>query len=418
MADNKSTASEQTLKQGMQARLPEYMVPSVFMMIDAWPLTANGKINRRALPAPDAILLQREMVAPDTDTERALTAIWAKLLGLETPNISATANFFELGGHSLLAVQLVTHISAELAVTVALKDLFVYGQLRQLAEYIEGLLLTQGSETAAVASYGVSSLLGKSPDKPALPSIFLVPGMGCTALTYRAFATHLADQFEVMVLTTPGIDELVDADSDLLTLNIDQRVDYWYKAIKVCQPQGPYRLVGHSFGCQEVFELARRLENGIAGAEVEVVMVDSGLTAFETKVPAGGLAKQLLPSEVYNELSVDDAPIDAQILYQKSVELGLAPPGVDLTQFEVYCQAFEVQMALFYGYQPAGKLAGKVTLVLAAQGLAVAAKKQAVIDYLEQWCTQTVEVMTSEGDHKSIMLQPALPQQLMGVFKE
>ncbi|SFD15580.1 non-ribosomal peptide synthetase, partial [Pseudoalteromonas denitrificans] len=85
------------IKGSLLTRMPDYMVPSAFVKIEEWPLTANGKVDRKSLPQADDSLLQGEYVGPQTDTEKALVNIWSGLLNLEADKISTTANFFELG---------------------------------------------------------------------------------------------------------------------------------------------------------------------------------------------------------------------------------------------------------------------------------------------------------------------------------
>jgi amino acid adenylation domain-containing protein len=98
------------LRDKLRAVLPEYMVPAVFMALPALPLNANGKIDKKALPVPDAAGLQSEYVAPETETEQLLAAIWAEVLHLPVEKIGASANFFALGGHSLLLIQVLARL--------------------------------------------------------------------------------------------------------------------------------------------------------------------------------------------------------------------------------------------------------------------------------------------------------------------
>ncbi len=116
--------------------LPSYMVPSAYVRLDAWPLTPNGKLDRRALPAPaDDAYARAEYEAPRGAKEEALAAIWRDLLHVE--RVSRHDNFFELGGHSLLAVQLVSRLRQALSVEVALSTVFDAPVLSALAERLE-----------------------------------------------------------------------------------------------------------------------------------------------------------------------------------------------------------------------------------------------------------------------------------------
>ena len=126
-----------SLRGSLQQTLPDYMLPSAFVLLAHFPLTPNGKVDKKALPTPDASLLQGEYVAPANDTEIELVSIWANLLKIDADIISVNANFFDLGGHSLLAVRLVSEISNKLHQELAIKVTFEYSTVRSLAEVID-----------------------------------------------------------------------------------------------------------------------------------------------------------------------------------------------------------------------------------------------------------------------------------------
>jgi amino acid adenylation domain-containing protein len=117
-------ATATTLRSYLKERLPEYMVPAVFITLNTIPLTPSGKVNRRALPAPAATAIQRdeEMVAPRTPTEQQLAAIWTDLLGV--PQVGVNDNFFALGGHSLLALRVLLRIQEEFQIELPLSAIF------------------------------------------------------------------------------------------------------------------------------------------------------------------------------------------------------------------------------------------------------------------------------------------------------
>ncbi|MBE4748816.1 non-ribosomal peptide synthetase, partial [Corallococcus sp. ZKHCc1 1396] len=112
-----------SLRDFLKQRLPEFMVPSAFVSLEAIPLTSSGKVDRKALPSPDGALpTGAEYVAPRNETEQKLSALWSEVLRVERVGIHD--NFFELGGHSLLATQAVTRIRATFNVEVSLQDFF------------------------------------------------------------------------------------------------------------------------------------------------------------------------------------------------------------------------------------------------------------------------------------------------------
>jgi acyl carrier protein len=113
------------------------MVPTHLVVLDAMPLTPNGKLDRKALPKPDTSQLQHAYVAPQTELERQLAGIWAEVLKVE--RVGITDNFFELGGHSLLATQVVTRAQQVLQRSVPLRVMFEFSTVQGLAQHLESL---------------------------------------------------------------------------------------------------------------------------------------------------------------------------------------------------------------------------------------------------------------------------------------
>ncbi|RCJ25078.1 hypothetical protein A6770_28095 [Nostoc minutum NIES-26] len=132
-----STLTISQLRQELKAKLPAYMMPQAFIILEEMPLTSNGKVDRRALPAPDLQSDKDKYVAPSTPIEELLAQIWAQVLKVEQVGIHD--NFFELGGHSLLATQLVSRIRSHFQVELPLRELFATGTVAELAQLIEQL---------------------------------------------------------------------------------------------------------------------------------------------------------------------------------------------------------------------------------------------------------------------------------------
>lgn len=133
------------LRSFLKEKLPEYMVPSVFVQLEALPLTPNGKIDRRSLPVPEQTRseLETAYVAPRTPLEQQLTEIWAQVLGLETVGIHD--NFFDLGGHSLLITQLLTQVRDTFKVNLSLRSLFKEPTVANVAQIIENDRVSESS---------------------------------------------------------------------------------------------------------------------------------------------------------------------------------------------------------------------------------------------------------------------------------
>nr|KJZ11177.1 hypothetical protein TW77_06320 [Pseudoalteromonas rubra] len=139
----------QTLKATLAESLPHYMVPAQFVVIDEWPLTPSGKIDRRALPQPDVSLLQAEHIFPETETEKALVAIWSELLNIDKQAISVTADFFDLGGNSLLVIRLKSSIQSQFNVEFQVKDLFSRCNIKTLASLLSAHFLKAELDNAS-----------------------------------------------------------------------------------------------------------------------------------------------------------------------------------------------------------------------------------------------------------------------------
>ncbi len=141
--DAKPTAGE--LRAHLKEKLPDYMVPSVFMLLDKLPLNTNGKVDRRALPAPESSRpdLEQAFVEPQTALERVLVKMWIDVLGLE--RVGVNDNFFELGGHSLLATQLIARVSDAFQTELPLRIIFECPSVSSMAERIQQIETRAGA---------------------------------------------------------------------------------------------------------------------------------------------------------------------------------------------------------------------------------------------------------------------------------
>jgi len=124
------------LRQHLFSVLPDYMVPAAIIVLEAWPLTVNGKIDKRALPSPDFTSTQ-DYQAPETDIEMQLVDYWAELLNLDGAQIGANTSFFELGGHSLLVAKLNIELNERYNISLSVTDIFTNSTIKTLATVIE-----------------------------------------------------------------------------------------------------------------------------------------------------------------------------------------------------------------------------------------------------------------------------------------
>ena len=158
------------LREQLSKHLPEYMLPSAFVHMDAWPLTPNGKVDRKLLPAPDSSAYGvREYTAPQDEIECALALIWSDLLRIE--RVGRHDNFFELGGHSLLAVQLASRVRKQFDVEMSMQVVLEEPTLSQLAERL------RGADASQLAPIEVVERLPHMPLHPALQGFWLLTQM-------------------------------------------------------------------------------------------------------------------------------------------------------------------------------------------------------------------------------------------------
>ncbi|MBN3884455.1 MAG: amino acid adenylation domain-containing protein [Nostoc sp.] len=150
--DHPPTSS--TLRNFLKTKLPDYMIPGAFVFLEAFPLTPNGKINRRALPAPDADQrnLEVDFVAPRTPTEQELATIWVEVLKLKQVGIHD--NFFELGGHSLLATQVISRLREAFYLNFPLRYLFENPTIAELAQKVNAQQIEQAENDAIAQILG------------------------------------------------------------------------------------------------------------------------------------------------------------------------------------------------------------------------------------------------------------------------
>ncbi|MEN5046579.1 non-ribosomal peptide synthase/polyketide synthase [Pseudomonas koreensis] len=231
--------SLETLRSHVLERLPEYMVPGAFVLLDALPLTPNDKIDRKALPEPGAdAVINRPYVAPQGEVETALAQIWGEVLGVE--QVGRHDNFFELGGHSLLAVKLV-NLLQRAGLPLSLAELFQHPSIESAAA-----LLSQGE--ALSQPDGLVVVRAGAHGTP----LFLLHEFSGRDVYFPTLAQHIGGEFPIYGL--PGV---TLGQPQLRTLEcMAQRM---VGIIRAVQPHGPYRLAGWSFGGVLAHEVAQQL---------------------------------------------------------------------------------------------------------------------------------------------------------------
>jgi amino acid adenylation domain-containing protein len=245
----------EALRAHLRAKLPEYMVPAAFVRLDRMPLSHNGKLERKALPAPDSsAYVQEAYEAPAGPVEEKLARIWARLLGLE--RISRDASFFDLGGHSLLAVRMLTLIEAEFGHSLDLTSLFKAPSIASLSP-----LLQQGG-SPSISSPNVVSI---QPDGTK-PPLFTIEA----PMLYRNIARHLGNNQPVIGLQLFNPAKPLEMKYSRLEDAAGQCV----RLIREIQPQGPYAVIGWCAAGVVAFETAQQLVQ--MGHEVSFVGIIDG----------------------------------------------------------------------------------------------------------------------------------------------
>ncbi|WP_369392750.1 amino acid adenylation domain-containing protein [Streptomyces sp. CG1] len=234
----------------VQERLPEYMVPSAFVVLDALPLNPNGKLDRKALPAPDFSEASTGR-APRTPREEILCSLFAEVLGVD--HVTIDDNFFELGGHSLLATRLVARIRAVLGIDSTIKTLFE-------APTVVGLAARLGSDDPDDALKMLLPLRESGTQSP----LFCVHPAGSISWCYAGIVPFIGEEHPIYGLQAKG---LLQPD-DLPASPAAMAAEYLEQVCAV-QPAGPYYLMGWSFGGSIAYEMAVQLEE--RGEEVGVL---------------------------------------------------------------------------------------------------------------------------------------------------
>ncbi|HMG74409.1 MAG TPA: amino acid adenylation domain-containing protein [Pyrinomonadaceae bacterium] len=250
------------LRDFLRQKLPEYMVPRSFVVLDSLPLTASGKLNRRALPASDESIAHAIIAAPRTPLEKSLTSIWADVLQLKA--IGIDDNFFDLGGHSLLAVRLFGQIEKKLGKRLPLATLFQAPTVAQLAAVIQKDWTAEWSSLVAINPIQSAG---------AKPPFFCVHALGGNVLEYRELARQMGDDQAFYGLQSAGLDG-----KHAPHTRIEDMAAHYIKEMRELQPTGPYFIGGRSLGGMVAFEMSQQLR--AQGEEI-------GLLALLDTYPSG-----------------------------------------------------------------------------------------------------------------------------------
>lgn len=229
----------------LKAKLPEYMIPSSFVLMETFPLAPNGKVDRRALPAPEGAQLDtgKQYVAPGTPIEKVLAGLWAGVLGVE--RVGANDNFFDLGGHSLLAIQLQARVENH------------FGRRAPLAALFQAPTVSEFARLLADAATPVEEMFLATPrSSPGRQPLFCFHFFD----NAQCLAKYLMPKWQVCFIESPFDKELrLWHKHRHIGVSLEELVARCLPTLRQVQPHGPYHLTGFCFGGVLAFEAASQL---------------------------------------------------------------------------------------------------------------------------------------------------------------
>jgi thioesterase domain-containing protein/acyl carrier protein len=332
----------------LKERLPEHMVPSQWVEVESFPVTANGKIDREKLAQPDA----RDIAAGPRDLiELELVSIFESILKTESVDISDS--FFDLGGHSLLAVQLASVIKQRMKVQLPLAVFFQHRSVEELA-----MILREYSAGPSVLGTGDSFVPGspivRVKGRGSRPPLFLVHGAGGSAFAFTSLARHLHPEQPLLVFQDPGVDAGAGGEE-----SIELIAKEYVNAMRAVQLGGPYLLGGWSMGGVVAFEMARQLEQQKQRIGL-LALVDAYLPEDARDADDGEEGDQIVFKDFLRTLGFSDKHLEAiegvydssdqcmAMILELGTTTGLIPRGIDPAAprrlFDVYrrhVRAFE-----------------------------------------------------------------------------
>jgi amino acid adenylation domain-containing protein len=393
----------EALRTALLRSLPEYMVPSAFVLLPALPQTATGKLDPRSLPAPDYARPGAEFDEPRNYEEAQLIPMWEELLGAR--GIGATQSFFDLGGSSLLALRLFTQVNRRFGCDLPVATLFAGATVRHMADAIRAQRAEGGAAPASVV-----------PLQPhgTLPPIFFIHSADRNVMGYVNVVRYLGADQPAFGVRDVGED---------MARPVPQIAAEHVAAIRAVRPHGPYYLASWSFGGIVAFEMGRQLQ--AAGETVAFVgMLD---TLAPELMQAWSWEKDedvviVLAREVAEwmrrpfHLRPEDLaglPLEEQV--RRAVDAlraeGAAPENFDEAALLEQCRMVRDRMISYTGYAP-GRFDGTLTLFRATECtdeyeafFASRGKSRHALGW-SPLATEPVEVHVVPGTHASLGAEP------------
>ncbi|MGC2694589.1 MAG: alpha/beta fold hydrolase, partial [Candidatus Angelobacter sp.] len=381
------------LRRRLSERLPEYMVPAAYVMMESLPLTANGKLDRKALPAQEQERGETGYVGPRTPVEMLLAQIWGRILGMN--RVGITDDFFALGGHSISALRLVALTEAKLGKKLPLAVLFQKPTIEQLAA-----LFSDPNENSGFSCLVPIRVLGSR--KP----LFLVHPIGGNVFCYKQLASLVNEERPVYAFQSQAFNGLPPH------ADISEMAEAYLKEMIAIQPDGPYHLAGWSMGGVIAFEMALQLKSrklrvaslalfdSYPSSLYKGPNLDDRREAFISFARDLGLSIQELATLRDKTDLTEDQMLQRVIEHAKaSGALPVELKNIEATRmFEV----FKTNSKALRNYEPSDSYHGATLLLKAVQGSSH--------DLSKAWCgfCSSVESYVIPGDHYGILKKPGL----------
>ncbi|HEU0080271.1 MAG TPA: amino acid adenylation domain-containing protein, partial [Longimicrobiaceae bacterium] len=392
------------LKARLGSRLPQYMVPAAFVLLERLPLNATGKLDREALPAQSAAERERDqpLVPPRDALELRLARVWEELLGV--PAVGVRDRFVDLGGHSLLAVRLMARVEEIGGRRVPLAAFFSEPTVEHLARLLR----------AEAAMAPASPLVPLQPHGGGTPLFFVHP-VGGSVLSYEALSRHLGATRPFYGLQSRGLDgEAVSAKT------VEEMAEDYLGCVRGVQPRGPYLLGGWSMGGVVAFEMARRLraegEDVALLALLDSVLARDGAEAEDDDIePYLHFALHLGLDPGQGNVTEAEARAMGHAerlehIRRAAVAADLFPGDVAPARIESLFAVFRTNASALRRYVP-GVYDGVVTLLRAA------GSSGSVPSVWERVAAGGVRVREVPGTHFSMVREPGV-RTLAGVLSE
>ncbi len=412
LKSNHSLSSTEGI-QYLRERLPDYMVPGAIMVLDQFPMTLNGKIDRRALPDPPQKRagIEQTLISPRNAVELQLQVIWQDLLNLQV--IGVTESFFDVGGHSLLGLRLLQRVEKTFGQKIPLSAFFQRPTIRALAD----VLNREGRDKSFAPLVAIRE---KGTRRP----MFCVHSIGGDVVRFFHLAQHLGDDQPIYGFQAPHPSEL---EGEVETIPV--MAGRYLNLMKEMQPSGPYAIAGYSFGSIVAFEMAQQIVR--SGEQVSILALLDGVSPLVQQAAAersdavtlAGFARDLarasgkeidLRHEEIQRLSDEEG---LQMIMQKLKDASLIESETEPEYFRRFVRGIRLRSQAVRNYKPV-PYPGEINLFRASQleKESAAAWRAAGIDLSDpargwsELSVYPVKIHWIPGHHATLLNEPHVSQ--------